>query len=290
MRSMTGYGRRQLVADGREMTLEIKTVNHRFLDIACRLPRSLAFLEDSLRKQIGSVLKRGHVDVSVTYTNTRSDARIVRVDGALAQKYQDALNELAAQTGAVNDVGLTQYAALPEVLIITVAQDDQEALLSLASVLTEEVLSDVCRMRDIEGEALRSDLTLHLDTLKQLTAEIAVQAPKVPQLYRERLMTRLQELGADGVDEQRLAQEVALMADRCAIDEELSRLQSHDAQMRDLMAEAGEVGRKLDFLTQELNREVNTIGSKASDIQITRCVVAAKSEIEKLREQVQNVE
>ena len=287
--SMTGYGRKQHSADGREITLEIKTVNHRFLDVSVRLPRALSFAEDAVRKQMSEALTRGHADVFVTYTNTREDAREVRVDEALAAQYAAAMEKLSNVVGTKGDV-FAFIAAQPDVLTVTTKEEDQEAVSALLGETLADVLAEVRRMRAIEGEALKKDLTLHLDALAALRDEIEKLAPGVPRSYQEKLLARLKDLGVKELDEQRLAQEVALMADHCAIDEELSRLQSHIAQMRQTMDSQGEVGRRLDFLTQELNREVNTIGSKASDAEITKLVVQAKSEIEKLREQVQNVE
>lgn len=290
MQSMTGYGRRQCCRDGREMTVEVKTVNHRFLDISCRLPRALSFAEDAVRRQLSRALRRGHVDVNVTYQNLRADAREVRVDEALALQYRDAFLRLHAAVGGKNDCGLSLIASQPDVLSVTVREEDQEEVSSLLSDALEGALGDVSAMREREGAALREDLRAHLDQVARLREEIARLAPGVPLAYQERLRARLQELGIKELDEQRLAQETALMADRCAVDEELSRLLSHMDQMRGALDAQGEVGRRLDFLIQELNREVNTIGSKAADAEITRLVVAAKSEIEKLREQVQNVE
>ena len=290
MLSMTGYGKVQMQEEGREITVELKSVNHRFLDISCRLPRALAFAEDALRKTIGQYLKRGHVDVFVNYRNTRQDARTVRVDSALARQYQDAVNELCRETGAENDLKASFYAQIPDIITVEVAEDDQDAVLCLVKTAAQSALAQMVEMRKKEGEALYEDLSAHLALMEEQVAVIAARAPEVPKLYQERLLLRLKELSVSDLDEQRLAQEVALMADHCAIDEELSRLSSHIRQLRQVMAQQGETGRKLDFLVQELNREVNTIGSKASDAAITKCVVAAKSEIEKLREQVQNVE
>ena len=289
MMSMTGYGRKQHQADGREITLEIKTVNHRFLDVSARLPRALSFAEDAVRKQISEALTRGHADVFLTYTNTREDAREVRVDEALTAQYVTALKKLTEVIGEKGDA-FAFIAAQPDVLTVTTKEEDQEAVSALLRETLADVLGEVRRMRAIEGEALKKDLTLHLDALAALRDEIEKLAPGVPKSYQEKLLARLRDLGVKELDEQRLAQEVALMADHCAIDEELSRLRSHISQMRAAMEAEGEVGRRLDFLTQELNREVNTIGSKASDAEITKLVVQAKSEIEKLREQVQNVE
>ena len=290
MRSMTGYGRRLVAADGREMTVELRTVNHRFLDISFRLPKRCAFLEEVLRHELGERLSRGHVDVSLTYVNNREDAREVRVDLPLAMQYQAALHQLSEALHCEEKSDAAFYASLPNVLTEAEKEEDQEALSELTRQVVSLALDDVIAMREREGKALAADLTAHLNELERLTMQIAERAPIVPVLYRERLTARLKEAAVSDVDPQRLAQEVALFADKCAIDEELSRLSSHIAQMRETIAQDGETGRRLDFLTQELNREVNTIGSKASDAQITNLVLSAKGEIEKLREQVQNVE
>ena len=295
MRSMTGYGRKQVSVDGRELTVEVKTVNHRFLDISFRLPRAFAFAEDAIRKQIGETLKRGHVDVNMIYRNSRSDARELSLDEGLVKKYTEAYKKIADMVGYYYNAGedanpITFIASQPDVLTLSVCEEDQEAVLALIRNTLDNVLSDLCCMRETEGENLKQDLAFHLDCLAEIRDQIEKLAPGVPKAYQEKLQLRMAELGVKEIDPARLAQEVALMADRCAIDEELSRLVSHIAQMRSAMEQQGEVGRRLDFLTQELNREVNTIGSKASDAESARLVVAAKSEIEKIREQVQNVE
>lgn len=289
MRSMTGYGRRQLARDGREMTVEVKTVNHRFLDVALRLPRHLGFAEDQARRQLAETLTRGHADVTVLYRNMRPDARRVVCDPALAAAYRDAMADLSRATGAANDVPLSQYALLPDVLTVTEAEEDREAVGALLSETLALALADVDVLRRREGEALKADLTLHLGLLEDLRQRIALRAPQVAQDYRQRLLQRIAEMGVVSPDESRVVQEVAIFADRAAIDEELSRLSSHIAQAYRLMEEEP-CGSKLNFLAQEMNREVNTIGSKALDGAIAQMVVDAKSEIEKLREQIQNVE
>lgn len=289
MRSMTGYGRRSLARDGREMTVEVKTVNHRFLDVALRMPRHLGFAEDQVRRQLSETLSRGHADVSVQYRNTRPDARRVVCDPALAAAYRDAMAALSAATGAENSVPLSQYALLPDVLTVTENEEDQEAVSALLSDTLALALQDVQVLRAREGEALKADLTVHLQLLEKLRQQIAARAPGVVEDYRLRLLQRIQELGVVSPDESRVVQEVAIFADRAAIDEELSRLDSHIRQAYRLMEESP-CGSKLNFLVQEMNREVNTIGSKALDSGIAKMVVDAKSEIEKLREQIQNVE
>ena len=281
MQSMTGYGREQIVRDGREMTVELKSVNHRFLDISLRMPRHLSFAEDDVRRQLGAAMKRGHVDAFITYRNSRPDARRVSVDPALAAAYRDAMAELSEATGVVNDMPLYRYAQLPDVLTVTENEEDCEAVGALLRDTIALALDDLTRMRSREGEALKADLTVHLKLLESLRQRILARAPGVVEDYRQRLTQRIAELGATEIDSSRVVQEVAIFADRAAIDEELSRL---------LMDGEAECGSKLNFLVQEMNREVNTIGSKALDAEIARLVVEAKSEIEKLREQIQNVE
>lgn len=289
MRSMTGYGRSQKTLDGREMTVEIKTVNHRFLDVSLRLPRHLGFAEDAVRKQLSAALSRGHADVTVQYRNARPDARRVVCDPALAAAYREALSSLSEATGARGEIPLSLYVQLPDVLTVTENEEDREAVGALLADTLAEALGEVNAMRVREGEVLRQDLTLHLGLLEALRRRIAERAPGVVEDYRQRLTQRIAELTGEKAEEQRVIQEVAIFADRAAIDEELSRLDSHIRQAYQLM-EGEESGSKLNFLAQEMNREVNTIGSKALDGAIAQLVVDAKSEIEKLREQIQNVE
>ena len=288
---MTGYGRCQAVEEGREMTVEVKSVNHRFLDLSCRLGRNLMFLDDAMRAGVGAKLARGHVDVFVSYANHREDAREVRVDTALALAYQQGFKALAGALGEAGKMpSLTDYAHLPDVLSVQEREEDQDAVRALFERALAGALDALIAMREREGERLRGDVLEKLDALGALREKIAARAPGVVEDYRERLSQRLAQMLSGEIDEARLATEVAIFADRAAIDEELVRLGSHIAQVRETVELAEPVGRKLDFLVQELGREVNTIGSKAQDTEIAQCVVQAKGEIEKLREQVQNIE
>ena len=291
MRSMTGYGRCQIAEDGREMTVEVKSVNHRFLDISCRLGRNLMFLDDAVRAGVGAKLARGHVDVFVTYANHRQDAREVRVDTALAKAYQDGFEQLAGALGEAGKMpSLADYARLPDVLTVQEREEDQQTVRALFERALGGALDALIAMREAEGERLRADVLEKAANLEALQGLIATRAPLVVEDYRERLNQRLSQLLNGEIDESRLATEVAIFADRAAIDEELVRLLSHIAQVRQTVELKEPVGRKLDFLVQELGREVNTIGSKAQDTSIAQWVVQAKGEIEKLREQVQNIE
>ena len=290
VKSMTGYGRCHIEEDGREMTVEVKSVNHRFLDVSYRLSRALSFLDDAVRKGVGARLARGHVDVFVSYANHRQDVREVRVDTALAVAYQAALRELGAAVGKEADIPLSDYTRLPDVLTVQEKEEDQQAVRALFERALDGALDALVVMRGQEGDRMRADILEKISHIEAIRDRIDVRAPLVVAEYREKLQQRIAALTEGEIDEARLLTEVAIFADRAAIDEELVRLKSHAAAIRDTVALDEPVGRKLDFLVQELNREVNTIGSKASDTLIAQAVVEAKGEIEKLREQVQNIE
>ena len=284
---MTGYGRCVRVRDGRSLTVELKSVNHRFLDISLRMPRCFLFLEDEARKAVGRRLARGHVDVFCTYRNQREDARAVQVDEGLIRAYLRATDGLA---GLTDDRSVMGVLSLPEVVQVVETEEDREALRALLLETLEGALDEAAAMRAVEGEALQRDLNARADALEKIARAIAARAPQTLIAYRERLRANVEELLGGQMDESRLVQETAIMADRLAIDEELVRLESHIAQLRALTGDPAPAGRRLDFLAQEFNREVNTIASKSQDIEITRLAMDGKAEIEKLREQVQNVE
>ena len=289
MLSMTGYGRAMREIDGRQLTVELKSVNHRFLDLSFRMPRNLMFLEDAARKQIASRLARGHVDVFITYRNLRRDARSVSVDRALFDAYVSALDTLK-DAGLADDRSLMDVARMPDVLTVTEAEEDQEALLALLEATLGDALGQLTAMRAREGESMARDLLFRADEIERMTLAIEQRYPETVEAYAQRLRAAIEELIGQNVDETRLLTEVAVMADRSAIAEELVRLKSHIAQLREVCSRQEPIGRRLDFLVQELNREVNTISSKSQDVPITRLAVDMKAEIEKLREQLQNVE
>ena len=291
MRSMTGYGRAFREVDGRQMTVEVKSVNHRFLDISFRMPRNLMFLEDAARRIIGAKLSRGHVDVFVTYRNLRTDARVVQADEALFTAYAEALEKLASVGRHLrDDRTLMGVARMPDVMTVTEAEEDQAAVQALMAQALDEALDELCAMREREGEAIGRDLMARADAIEAMTGQVEARYPETVAAYRQRLESAVRELMGGDVDETRLMMEVAVMADRSAIAEETVRLTSHIRQLRSLFDASEPIGRRVDFIVQELNREVNTISSKSQDIPITRLTVDMKAEIEKLREQVQNVE
>jgi uncharacterized protein (TIGR00255 family) len=272
------------------MTVEVKTVNHRFLDVNLRVPRGLFFLENPIRKAISAHLIRGHADVFVTYRNARDDAREVAVNIPLALAYADALNRLAIASGMVDDRSLSRLAEMPDVLTVAEKTEDQDAVVSLCMHALTHALGQVAAMRALEGESMARDIAARLDALAHCVAGIGERAPGVVAEYRASLEARLKVSLASPPDPWRLAQEIAILAERAAIDEELVRLDSHIAQFRAALETDEPVGRKLDFIVQELHREINTTGSKASDLVVSSLVVSAKAEIEKIREQVQNIE
>ena len=289
MLSMTGYGQARREADGRIMTAEVRCVNHRFLDLGLRLPRTLNALEGLTRQLAGEQLVRGHADITVTYLNTREDAVTVQLDEGLAKAYQLAvarLQDKLALTDGQPDV--TYYASLPGVLREQPADEDMDALTALLTEALTDAFAQVTAARAREGERLRADLKTHLDILDSLTGQLTELAAGLPAGYQARLTERLAKLDAP-VDPQRLAQEVAIFADRCAVDEELSRLAAHIAEMNRLLNAPGPLGKQIDFLLQEMNREANTTASKSVSLDVTNLAVQCKNEIEKLREQAQNV-
>ena len=290
MDSMTGYGRGAARRDGREITVELKAVNHRFLDLSFRAPKNLSFLEDAFRSFLNeSGVRRGHVDIFINYANHREDAQTVVLDRELLLSFRKAWRDCEDLLDFCKKPDAAEVLSMSGAYSLRQADEDAEAVTALALEAAREAVEAFLRMRRTEGKALARDLLSNLDALSTLRNEIAQRAPQVPEDYRKRLQARLAEWQVAEADPQRVAQEVAIMADRCAIDEELSRLESHISQFADTVHTAQEAGKKLDFLLQEMNREVNTIGSKASDSEIAQRVVVAKCVIEKLREQVQNV-
>ena len=291
MKSMTGYGKGVVSREGRELTVELKSVNHRFLDVSMRLPRVLSCIEDTLRTTIASRLSRGHVDVFVNYRNTRSDAKTVRVDETLLSAYVAAARTANEALNLRDDLTLSNVLRLPDVTEIIPSDEDADELIALAKDAAELALDGLVEMRVAEGARLKTALLSGVNAMDAFREEILARAPFVAEEYRKKLNERIEAVLSDAeIDRARLATEVALFADRCCIDEELVRLKSHIAQFRAYLEASEPVGRNMDFIVQEMNRECNTIGSKANDAALTKSVLACKAEIEKLREQIQNVE
>lgn len=291
MHSMTGYGKGVSKRDGKTITIEIKTVNHRFLDCNIKLPRNFLFVEDRLKKAVSSAISRGHVDLYLTYEQSSTDEGAYTVDMELASNYLTAVRQLENGTGLANDVTLSTLLRVGDIVTRQQSVEDEDLLAEMTLEAASEALVNLKVMREKEGQSQKADIASKLDTIEACLDRIKEFAPKVVEDYRELLNARIAEVVEPSlVDKQRLATEVALYADHCAIDEEITRLSTHISNMRSLLEATEPVGRKMDFLVQEFNRETNTIGSKANDMRITKEVLAIKNEIEKMREQAANIE
>jgi len=290
LRSMTGYGHCEYTENDISFTIEIKTVNHRYIDIFLKMPKQLSVFEDMIRSLVSAKIQRGKIDIYITYDNKSSDFQEVILDEGLAKAYCDALRKISDGLGLRDDISATSLARFPDILKVE-KQENNEEVGKILEKAFSMALDELVQMRTREGEKLKESLLANLSTIEDYIEKIKEKAPLVVKEYKEKLEMRLNELiDIQRVDPARIATEVALFADKCSIDEELVRLKSHIIQMREMLDVGSPVGKKADFLIQEMNREVNTIGSKASNIDITRNVVELKSEIEKLREQIQNIE
>ncbi len=294
VRSMTGYGRGEFTAEDRKFTVEMRSVNHRYNDITVKLPRFLISLEDRIKKKTAENVFRGKTDIYISFETLSSEDVEVKLDEALAAAYAEKLKHLREIIGVpqADDGRIFELTAgFPYVITVEKAQKEEEVLWEILLPALEDAVSRFLAMRETEGENLKQDILQKGEKIRALVAGVKERAPLVVEEYREKLNRRLEDiLGNVEVDPQRVAQEVAVFADRGCIDEEITRLESHLIQLDGILREGGQVGRKLDFLVQEMNRESNTIASKANDVQIVQATIALKSEIEKIREQVQNLE
>lgn len=291
MNSMTGYGRSRQVLDGREITVEIRSVNHRYLEYSARIPRMYGYLEEKLKTFLQSLVSRGKVEVTVTIQNLTGGDTVVQINQALAKGYLDAMRSQAEYLGLKDDLTLSTLTRFNDVFTLQKLEEDQQVVWNSVQQVAQQALDQFLEMRRREGERLKLDLLQKLELLNGHVAAVEEQSPKTVAAYRERLLQKMEELLADRcIDQQRILLEAGLYAEKIAVDEETVRLKSHLEQFAQMMEQSGPVGRKLDFLVQEINRETNTIGSKAQDLAVTRRVVEMKSEIEKIREQIQNIE
>ncbi|HKV41997.1 MAG TPA: YicC/YloC family endoribonuclease [Blastocatellia bacterium] len=290
IKSMTGFGQGSAEGDSFKVRLELRTVNNRFLDLHLRLPQELASLEVSIRKQLQNGIKRGRVDAVMTVEQIRQ-ARFA-INRPLVAGYLSALSELRSEFGLAGEPSLELIAKLPGALQVSQDSDELDAsLVEGVAAAVAQALASLTEMRIAEGQQLASELAGRLDAIERLVPSVEQEAARLPSVYRERLTKRLQELVAGGpIDETRLAQEAVMLADRSDISEEVARLKSHVSQMREMLHLDDETGKRLDFILQEMNREANTILSKASDLAISDAAIVIKTEVEKLREQAQNVE
>lgn len=292
MLSMTGYGKAEYSQNGITLTVELKTVNNRFLDIIPKYPRAFVSLDDLIRKTVQQKIKRGRVELFVTYQNVNESGKILVVDKSLAEQYVALSKQFASDYSLPNDFSVTFLMRSPDVVTEQMAvQDEGDLLTEILQDTLSKALDKLIEMRAVEGEKLEKDLLSRSNTVETLVTEIERRAPAIKAEYEARLRTKMEEiLGDVKFDETRLLQEVAIFADKSNIDEEITRLKSHIAQLRDICDKGIDVGKKLDFLMQEFNRETNTVCSKSNDLEITKLGLALKNEIEKMREQVQNIE
>ena len=291
IKSMTGYGRGQQIIDGREITVEIKSVNHRYFEFSARVPRAYGYLEEKLKSFVQSKVSRGKVDVGVTIFNIEGKDAQIEVNQSIAVGYIDALRKANETIGLNDDLSLSQLIRLPDIFNVVKTTEDEEVIWNLVKTVAEEPLDNFVSMRETEGQKMKDDIKSRLAYISELVGKVEKRSPMVTEAYRERLYNKISEILNDKkIDEQRILTEAAIFSEKTAVDEETVRLKSHIQQFTTLLDTKEAVGRKLDFLIQEFNRESNTIGSKAQDVEITRIVVELKSEIEKIREQIQNIE
>ena len=291
VKSMTGYGRAEQTLHDRKITVELRSVNNRYLDCSVRMPRLYLFAEESIKSKVQKSISRGKVDVFITLDASGAEQMNVSVNRSVADGYYNALKELAETYGLQDDISVSLLSRFQDVLLVEKAEEDAEAVAQDICAVLDQALADFDQMRTREGQRLADDITARAATIENLVSIVEKRSPQTVSEYRTRLENRMKEvLENTQIEPARILTEAAIFADKVAVDEETVRLRSHISQLREMLSKGGATGRKLDFLIQEFNREANTIGSKCSDIEIARHVVDIKAEIEKIREQVQNIE
>ncbi len=291
IRSMTGYGRAQAVVDGRDITVEIRAVNHRYFEWSCRMSRAYGYLDEKLKSLTQQSISRGKVDCSLTIQTVEGGGTDIEINHDLARDYAQALRALGRELDLRDDLSISAMARFSDIFIVRRTPDDEEEVWRGVREVAAQALEQFVQMRRAEGEKLKEDVLGRLDAIGEMVGTVEEQSPRTVAAYRARLTAKLQEvLEQRPLDQQRIIAEAAIVAERLAVDEETVRLRSHMGQLREILGTSDAVGRKLDFLVQEMNREANTIGSKCQDVTISQTVVDMKSEIEKIREQIQNIE
>ena len=291
IKSMTGFGRAEQIIDGRDIIVEIRSVNHRYYEFSARVPRAYGYIEEKLKSFLNGRISRGKVEVSVSIAAVEAADTLIEINKSVAKGYVDALRSVGEELGLADDLTLSQLVRLPDIFTVRKTADDEEQIWNSVKTVADEAVSKFISMREAEGLKMKEDVFERADIIERLVDEVERLSPISAENYRSKLYSRLCEVLADkNIDEQRIVTEAAIFADKTAVAEETVRLKSHIRQLRDMLELSEPVGRKLDFLIQEFNREANTIGSKAQDIAVTKIVVDLKSEIEKIREQIQNIE
>ena len=290
IKSMTGFGKNNLAINDRNYQVEIRSVNHRYLDINIKMPRQLTYLEETIKKAISTKIKRGKIDVSISFENNSAEGRNVKINTEIAKMYIEQLRELAEEENILSDIQVTEITKLPDVLNINIDQDDdtiKQELLESVSIATDNLIE----MKQAEGNKIAEDLIRRINYIEEKILKISELSTGLIEEYVVKLEERIKEiLKTDIIDKSRIAQEVVIYADKTSIEEEITRLKSHIIQFRNLLKEEEPVGKKIDFLIQEMNRETNTIGSKANNLEIVNGVIHIKTELENIREQIQNIE
>ena len=291
LKSMTGYGRAQKILSGRDILVEIRSVNHRYYEYSSRIPRTYNYIDEKLKALLKNSISRGKVEVAVTINSIESKDTEIAINKAVAEGYVQALRSISDELGLEDDLTLSKMMKLPDIFTIQKTPDDEEQVWNDVAQVAEEAVAKFVEMRTTEGQRLKNDITEKADGILRMVMEVERLSPITVENYRSRLFRKLSEiLESKEVDEQRILTEAAVFAEKIAVDEETVRLRSHISQLKNMLSSDEAVGRKLDFIVQEMNREVNTIGSKAQDLNITKIVVDMKAEIEKIREQIQNIE
>ena len=291
VKSMTGYGRARQTLNGRDITVEVRSVNNRYLDCTVKVPRPYIFAEDTVKARVQKAVSRGKVDVFITIDAAAADETVVAVNEPLARGYYEALTRLKDMFSLEDGLNAVTLAKFPDVLTVTKAEEDLESVAADICAVLDEALAAYNAMRTVEGGKLREDIAGRADTIEAVVGRVEERSPQTVAAYREKLLARMQEvLQSTTIDESRILTEAAIFADKIAVDEETVRLRSHLSQLRTMLESDQPIGRKLDFLIQEVHRECNTIGSKCIDLTIAQDVVNMKAEVEKIREQVQNIE
>ena len=290
IKSMTGFGKSSLINEKREYQMEMKSVNHRYLDINIRLPRPLIFLEEAIKKEIAAKIQRGKIEVFVTFNNKEQDSEKITIKKELAKTYIKQLKELAEESQISTEINVLEIIQMPDVLNISMEQDE-EVLKKEIIELTQRTVEKLVEMRKFEGKKIAEDLENRIEDINKKIIKISAISTRLIEEYIVKLEKRIKELlQTDEIDKNRLAQEVVIYADKCSIEEEITRLKSHINQFKELLCTEGAIGKKIDFLIQEMNREINTVGSKANQLEIIDVVVDVKTELENIREQIQNIE
>lgn len=297
LRSMTGYGRAQKIINGRDILVEVRSVNHRYYEYSSRIPRAYSYIDEKLKALLKSAISRGKAEVSVTINNIEGKDTVIAVNKDVAEGYVNALRSLNQQMGTdgecwlEDDIKLSKLLKMPDIFTIQKAPDDEEQVWADVADVASEAIAKFVDMRTTEGERLFADVNSKADLILEMVGKVEELSPQTVENYRSRLYKKLSEvLESKNIDEQRILTEAAIFSEKIAVDEETVRLRSHIAQLKEMLVNEEAIGRKLDFIVQEMNREVNTIGSKAQDLNITKIVVDMKAEIEKIREQIQNIE